>query len=161
MPGTSDWAHPLIFMCSASRPHLQPAFGQAISRLHAKAPEGLKIASAHCILGALRKHCGRQKLLGFVVFLWLAKVLPLGEYAQFGLLYALQQALTTLGSAGVVEALVGESKAHPRPSERAHLVATANLAFLFLVLPCAGFALLGWNLPSLHIAFDSLSYHGR
>ncbi|MGA2399112.1 MAG: lipopolysaccharide biosynthesis protein [Steroidobacteraceae bacterium] len=101
-----------------------------------------------------------QKLLGFVVFLWLAKVLPLSEYAQFGLLYALQQALTTLGSAGVVEALIGESKEHPRPKDREHLTATANLAFLFLLLPCAGIALLGWNLNGAHVAFDTLSYHG-
>ena len=48
-----------------------------------------------------------QKGIGMMVFLWLAKALPVQEYAEFGLLYALQSALATLAIAGLIEAVIG------------------------------------------------------
>jgi O-antigen/teichoic acid export membrane protein len=84
-----------------------------------------------------------QKLLGFVVFLYLARLLSVEQYAQFGLLYALQQGLVTLASAGVVEATVGQLGEYTGASRRRRLFASANLVFLALVLGGCGAALVG------------------
>ncbi len=83
-----------------------------------------------------------QKLIGFLIFMWLARLLTVEQYAQFGLLYALQQGLVTLASAGVVEATVGKLRAYTQPPQRARLFASANLAFLVLVLAGSSVALL-------------------
>jgi|HubBroStandDraft_1064217.scaffolds.fasta_scaffold03522_3 O-antigen/teichoic acid export membrane protein len=83
-----------------------------------------------------------QKLVGFLIFMYLARLLTVEEYAQFGLLYALQQGLATLASAGVVEAAVGQLRGHGEPAQRTRLFASANLVFLVLVVVGCGAALL-------------------
>jgi O-antigen/teichoic acid export membrane protein len=84
-----------------------------------------------------------QKLVGFLIFMYLARLLSVGQYAQFGLLYALQQGLATLASAGVVEATVGQLRECREPAQRARLFASANLLFSLLVTAGCAAALLG------------------
>jgi O-antigen/teichoic acid export membrane protein len=98
-----------------------------------------------------------QKLVGFLIFMWLARTLPVAEYAQFGLLYALQQGLATLASAGVVEATVGQLRGHSQPPARARLFASANLVFLALLLAGTGVALVSRGMAR-QITITSLGY---
>ncbi len=84
-----------------------------------------------------------QKLVGFLIFMYLARLLTVEQYAQFGLLYALQQGLATLASAGVVEATVGQLRQYSGSTQRSRLFASANLVFLALVLLGCGAALFG------------------
>jgi O-antigen/teichoic acid export membrane protein len=84
-----------------------------------------------------------QKLVGFLIFMYLARLLSVEQYAQFGLLYALQQGLATLASAGVVEATVGRLREYSAPTQRTRLFASANLVFVALVLAGCTLALLG------------------
>ncbi len=70
------------------------------------------------------------RLVGFVVFLWLARTLPVTEYATWGLLYALQTAIVTFGLVGIVESTIGLLKEHADPVERQRLFAAANGVFL-------------------------------
>jgi hypothetical protein len=48
-----------------------------------------------------------QKGAGFVIIMWLGRVLSVDNYARLGLLMALQAGLTAMASAGVVEAVIG------------------------------------------------------
>lgn len=87
-----------------------------------------------------------QKLTGFVILLWLARAMPVEDYATFGLFYALQTGIITFALAGVVEAIVGSLKAHALPEERAALYAAGFRASVVMtcltcVLAIAGFAL--------------------
>src|SRR5262245_257395 len=47
------------------------------------------------------------RLVGFAVFVWLARSLSVNEYATWGLLYALQTAAASFGLVGIVEAVIG------------------------------------------------------
>jgi O-antigen/teichoic acid export membrane protein len=98
-----------------------------------------------------------QKLIGFLIFMWLARSLPVAQYAQFGLLYALQQGLATLASAGVVEATVGQLRDFPEPRQRARLFASANLVFLALLAAGGSVALLT-RLVALQSSTTNLAY---
>lgn len=84
-----------------------------------------------------------QKVVGFVIFMYLARQLSVEQYAQFGLLYALQQGLATLASAGVVEATVGQLREYSDPPRRARLFASSNLVFAILIVAACTIALLG------------------
>jgi O-antigen/teichoic acid export membrane protein len=84
------------------------------------------------------------KILGFVIFLWLARTLSVDDYASFGLLYALQQGLVTFTLAGIVEAVVGLLKEHRPAEQRARLFAAANTAFFLMALGAIAFAMLLW-----------------
>lgn len=75
-----------------------------------------------------------QKGLGFILFLWLAHALAVDQYAQFGLLYALQTGVTALASAGIIELTIAALKEHGTPQARAALYAKANLLFGLLAL---------------------------
>lgn len=78
-----------------------------------------------------------QKALGFAVFMWLARSLPVREYATFGLLYALQTGLTALAGAGIVESLIGALKGRGNFDLRGGLYGAANSAFGLLGIPSA------------------------
>ena len=82
------------------------------------------------------------KLAGFVLFLWLARILPVADYATFGLFYALQVGVITFALAGVVEAVVGQLRGHRSVEQRRVLFATGNTAFLLLVVAVCVLALL-------------------
>ena len=73
-----------------------------------------------------------QKAVGFAVFLWLAHSLSVRDYARFGLLYALQTALTTFACAGIVESVIGLLRDHNAASARARLFGAANTVFAVL-----------------------------
>ncbi|HEX2825372.1 MAG TPA: lipopolysaccharide biosynthesis protein [Burkholderiales bacterium] len=70
------------------------------------------------------------KFAGFVYFLWLARTLPVEEYAQWGLLYALQTGVSSLAAVGIVEAVIGLLKRHRMPDEQKRLFAAANTVFV-------------------------------
>ena len=85
-----------------------------------------------------------QKLLGFGIFLWLARMLSVEQYARFGLLYALQQGFATLASAGVVEAVVGQLRTYQSSDARSKLFGTATLTFLILIFVAGVLGILVW-----------------
>lgn len=82
------------------------------------------------------------KLVGFLVFLWMARSLPIAEYASFGLFYALQAGLATFVLAGIVEVSVGLTKNSERPKDREHVYRLANTAFFFMAMAFTAMALL-------------------
>jgi O-antigen/teichoic acid export membrane protein len=92
--------------------------------------------------GAYAGAAGLQKLVGFVLFMWLARSLSVQEYAGFGLAYALQTGVTTLALSGIVESAVGLLKQNPSPSQQRALLAAANGAFLWLTVPAILLAVL-------------------
>ena len=47
------------------------------------------------------------KGIAFVVVMWLSSVLDVAEYAQFGILYAIQTGVSTMVGAGVIEVVIG------------------------------------------------------
>ncbi|MCG3189244.1 MAG: hypothetical protein LKCHEGNO_01535 [Burkholderiaceae bacterium] len=73
-----------------------------------------------------------QKGIGFALFLWLAHSLPVGEYARFGLLYALQSGLAAVAGAGIIEAVMGLLRETENPISRQRLFAGANAVFALL-----------------------------
>jgi O-antigen/teichoic acid export membrane protein len=83
-----------------------------------------------------------QKGFGFVLFLWLARALPVEQYAHFGLLFALQTGLTTFASAGVIELTIAALKEHASPGSRMAIYARANLLNYALAVAGTVFALL-------------------
>ncbi len=99
---------------------------------------------------------GALKLAGFVLFLGLARALPVAEYASFGLLYAVQTGVATFALAGVVESVVGYIKDHPAPNERTALYATASGAFAVTATASMLFAwlafMLSGHLPTIGTA---------
>jgi O-antigen/teichoic acid export membrane protein len=68
-----------------------------------------------------------QKGLGFLLFIWLARALPVEQYAQFGLLFALQTGLTAFASAGIIELTIAARKENASVQSHAGLYARANL----------------------------------
>lgn len=75
---------------------------------------------------------------GFAVFMWLARALPVEEYARFGLLYALQTGIMTFSLAGIVEVVVGELRSHDTPTDRQALFRRASCLFALLSAVAAG-----------------------
>lgn len=73
-----------------------------------------------------------QKGIGFLLFLWLARVLSVEDYARFGLLFALQAGLATMAGAGIAESTIGLLRAHAEPDGRRRLLDAANGVFLRL-----------------------------
>jgi O-antigen/teichoic acid export membrane protein len=76
---------------------------------------------------------GFLKLIGFLIFLYLAKSLSSESYAEFGLMYSIQVLISTFGVAGVVELIV--SKIHLKGSEdtKVELYNLANTIFFILL----------------------------
>ena len=74
-----------------------------------------------------------------IVILLLASVLPQAEYANYGLLYALQTAVTTLAVVGLVEITAGRLRGHPGPSEQRRLF--RDITGLFLLTAVIAIAL--------------------
>lgn len=72
------------------------------------------------------------KLVGFFLIMWLARVLTVDDYAQFGLLYALQTGITTFALAGIIEAVVGLLKKYQKEEKRKLLFSAANISFLII-----------------------------
>ncbi|WP_037360267.1 lipopolysaccharide biosynthesis protein [Asinibacterium sp. OR53] len=72
------------------------------------------------------------KLVGFFLIMWLARVLTVDDYAQFGLLYALQTGITTFALAGIIEAVVGLLKKYQMEEKRKLLFSAANISFFII-----------------------------
>ena len=123
--------------------------------------------------GLYAASAGLLKLAGFVLFLWLARTLSVKDYAAIGLSYSLQTGLTMVAFAGVVEAVVGQLRAHRLAERQNELFSAANVAFVRIAVPttvvafCAfvvlvrpratDLATLGWVLGSgLLLAFASM-----
>lgn len=71
------------------------------------------------------------KLVGFISFLYLAKVLSTVEYAEFGLMYSLQTAIITFSMAGVIEYTIAHM--HRKRNSFNDVFKVANTIFLILV----------------------------
>ena len=100
------------------------------------------------------------KGIGFVVFLWLARYLPVEDYATFGLLYALQTVVGTLAMAGIGESVVGLLKDHESLAMRSRLFGAANAVFMVMGLVSIALALLFFGTlsrPSMVSAFGLAS----
>ncbi len=109
-----------------------------------KPPKLALFAIAYAATAAL------QKGLGFVIFVWLARVLTVEQYATLGLLYALQSAVAALTGAGIIERTVGMLKDHVTSELRGRLFASANLVFALQSVVCAALiVIVAAILPSL------------
>lgn len=73
-----------------------------------------------------------QKGFGFLLAMWLARTLSKEEYAQFGLLFALQSGLTAFAMAGIVEVVISFLNTHRDTGARGRLYRAANTVFLSL-----------------------------
>lgn len=73
-----------------------------------------------------------QKGLGFLLFLWLARVLAVEDYARFGLLFALQAGLATMAGAGIAESAIALLRTHAEPCQRQRLLDASNGVFVLL-----------------------------
>lgn len=87
-----------------------------------------------------------QKGLGFLLFMWLANVLSVEDYAKFGLLYALQAGVAGLAVAGIIEVVIGLLKSHESTESRATLFGSANAVFVGLSFTCVTLVALGSGL---------------
>lgn len=92
---------------------------------------------------------------GFILFMWLARSLPVEDYAKFGLLYALQTGLTTFSIAGIGESVVGLLKEHKSPTMQRELFCTADVAFMLMALVSGLAAIALW----LFVGFGVGSFH--
>jgi O-antigen/teichoic acid export membrane protein len=61
------------------------------------------------------------RALGFLLTMWIARVLPTEEYSRWGLLYAFQTGLASFGVVGLAEAAIGLLKQCGSTSERAQV----------------------------------------
>lgn len=100
------------------------------------------------------------KLSGFVLFLWLARVLAVDDYARFGLLYAVQTGLTAFALAGIIEAVVGLLKDHRSQEMQTKLFTSANIAFLVIgtIVGCISFAILIFFVDDKNVSGFMLFY---
>jgi O-antigen/teichoic acid export membrane protein len=89
-----------------------------------------------------------QKLVGFLLFMWLAHSLSVPAYATFGLLFALQTGLTALAGAGVVETIVGMLKSRATAEERATLFAAGNAVFVLFATVSVLIVAIGYGVLS-------------
>lgn len=95
------------------------------------------------------------KLAGFAFFLWVARTFSVDDYATWGLLYALQTALSTFGLVGIVEAVVGLLKVHRSAEQRKELFAAANNVF---ILTLASSILLGLLLFAIYLRHGDIPF---
>lgn len=89
-----------------------------------------------------------QKGLGFIIFLWLARSLPVGEYAKFGLMLALQTGVAALAIAGIIESVIGALRGRNTLAERVKVYAAANTTCALLSGGAMAIAALCY--PALH-----------
>ncbi|MGI9341897.1 MAG: lipopolysaccharide biosynthesis protein [Gammaproteobacteria bacterium] len=75
-----------------------------------------------------------QKGVGFIVIFWLAQALPVEDYAQFGLMFALQSGVAMLAGAGILDSVIGLLQSNATPDARARLFRQANGVLLQLSL---------------------------
>jgi O-antigen/teichoic acid export membrane protein len=80
-----------------------------------------------------------QKGLGFGLFLILANVLTIEEYALFGLMYALQAGIASFAMAGTIETVISELKHRQSASSQLELFRQTN--FLFFIVAFAVFVI--------------------
>jgi len=97
------------------------------------------------------------KLAGFIFFLWLARTLSVEDYANWGLLYAVQTALTSFGLVGIIEAVVGLLRNHRSPDEQKRLLAAGNTAFLVTLAASVALALVVWVMFAGHSQISGLT----
>lgn len=71
-----------------------------------------------------------QKGLGFIVFMYLASILTIEEYAQFGLDYSLLTILTALSFAGIYESQVSSYTEYQKKGESDKLFNAGNTVML-------------------------------
>ena len=73
-----------------------------------------------------------QKGVGFVVFMWLATILSVKEYADFGLQYAVFTAIAAIAGSGITSAVVALLNEYSSDSKRKTLFAATGSTFLVL-----------------------------
>lgn len=81
-----------------------------------------------------------------MLFLWLARSLSTADFANFGLLYALQQGLATFAIAGIVEATIGLLKNQRKEDQYQLLFRASNLCFVVMSACAVPVALFIWAL---------------
>lgn len=77
---------------------------------------------------------GVQKGIGFVVFMYLASILSVGQYALFGIYYAVYSAVATISFAGITESVVSLLNEYQGEDERKRLFRASGTVFLLLSL---------------------------
>ena len=95
------------------------------------------------------------KLAGFVLFIWIAKILTVDEFAQFGILLAIQQGLVVFGNAGVIETTIGKLKDIQSSYDKEHLYKSSLMAFILLTIGAS--IIVGFSIFSL--TKQSESFH--
>lgn len=110
-------------------------------RVFARAPSPLALYAVVYAAAA-----ATQKGVGFILFLWLAAVLSVEDYAKFGLFFALQTGIAGLAGAGILESVVGRLKHHQEDGERRGVLDAGGGAFAILasLVALLVFAISGW-----------------
>ncbi|MFT6716162.1 MAG: O-antigen/teichoic acid export membrane protein [Saprospiraceae bacterium] len=75
---------------------------------------------------------GVQKGIGFIVFMYLASLFTVEEYALFGIYYAIFAGVATISFAGITESVVSLLPENKEPLERKSLFQAAGSVFLLL-----------------------------
>jgi O-antigen/teichoic acid export membrane protein len=70
------------------------------------------------------------KAIGFLFFLWLARTLPVKDYAAWGIFYALQTGVATFAPVGITESVSNLLRQYRSSQERQDLFAGASCVFL-------------------------------
>lgn len=106
-----------------------------------------------------------QKGVGFVVIFWLAQALPVEEYAQFGLMFALQSGVAMLAGAGIINSVIGLLSQDESSAARALLFRRANgvlfqLSTLTVIVVSIGYILVFDTGISLFIVLPAVIASG-
>jgi O-antigen/teichoic acid export membrane protein len=72
-----------------------------------------------------------NKIIGFIILLFLAKILSPNDFAEYGILIALQQGIVMFGSAGVIETVISRLKPD---LDNKQLFSNALISFVSLTL---------------------------
>lgn len=84
-----------------------------------------------------------QKSVGFALFLLLAQLLTVEQYALFGLIYALQAGIASFAMAGTVEMTIAQLRHRNSPDDRRALFRLINFRFVIITIAVALVASIG------------------
>jgi len=88
------------------------------------------------------------KGLGFLLFVWLARVLSVEEYAKFGILYGAQTGVAAFAQAGILECAIGQLQRYQSARARSELFGALIGIFLLCGTLSAGVVVCGYSLAT-------------
>lgn len=90
---------------------------------------------------------GLQKGLGFIIYIWMAYILSVEDYALFGMLLSLQSGIAALATAGLADSLIGFVYRVKSQKRIEFWYSVANGIFIYLAMASTLLAILVLLLP--------------